>query len=339
MNNSGEKTNGRPAVSVIVPVYNAENTLRECVDSILGQRFRNLELILIDDGSSDGSAGICDAYAEQDRRVRAFHQANTGPAGARNKGLSAAAGDYIGFVDSDDRIDPDMVGSLYHACLKYNADFAWCGTVCEREGKAAVLRGMTAGVLNGREAILAEMLKQGVNNLAVWDKLFRGDRIRAVRFSDLRVNEDVLALYRIVSGCEKAVQTGRPDYHYRIRETGLSQKGYSHEKAADFLCNLDTVRKMIVPDYPALLPLYLKNEAEISFALLHQYLQSGGKGNTEEYRRLKKLFNRHFGRLLRMKPYRVHAILLYSGTYGPLRRAFYGLKRRNGKVHEENKHR
>ena len=311
-------------ISVVVPVYNTEKTLRECVESILRQEYRNLEIILVDDGSSDRSPEICEEYREKDSRIKVIRQENLGPAGARNTGLDAATGDFIGFADSDDRIGEGMYQSLYDACVKYQADFAWCGIVFIKDGQERRNpRFAKEELLDGKKMILKAMLESGVNTLSVGDKLFRAERIRNVRFPELKVNEDVLALYRIVDGCGRAVRTGRYDYYYCFHETGQSQQGYSKEKAEAFLCNLNTVRKMIVPDYPELLPLYRKNEAELSFALLHQYLQSGGRADTDEYRSLKKQFDRNFGTVLRMKQYRAHALLLRFGMYGPLRRLLY----------------
>ena len=114
-----------PKVSVIVPVYNAEKYLRECVDSILGQTLSDIELILVDDGSTDSSPAICDRYAEQDARVQVIHKPNGRAASARNAGLRAASGDYVAFVDSDDWVSPKM----YEKMLDTGADVTLCDYV------------------------------------------------------------------------------------------------------------------------------------------------------------------------------------------------------------------
>lgn len=113
-------------ISVIVPVYNTEKYLDRCIQSILAQTYTDLELLLIDDGSTDSSGAICDKYAEQDSRVRVFHKANGGVSSARNIGLDNAKGEWIGWVDSDDYIDEDMYEQLYNAAMSKNVDIAYC---------------------------------------------------------------------------------------------------------------------------------------------------------------------------------------------------------------------
>ena len=115
-------------------MYNAEPYLKDCLDSVTGQTYRNLEIILIDDGSTDGSGAICDAYAAKDSRIQAFHQENSGAAVARNAGLAAANGEWIGFVDSDDYIDPDQYAYLLDLARRHGADIAQCGMIFEAEG-------------------------------------------------------------------------------------------------------------------------------------------------------------------------------------------------------------
>lgn len=116
----------KPKLSVIVPVYNAERFLHECIESILNQSYRDFELILVDDGSADGSGKICDEYARENERITVIHQANEGQSSARNRGLNVACGEYIGFVDSDDIIEPDMYEKLMDAILKSNAEMSVC---------------------------------------------------------------------------------------------------------------------------------------------------------------------------------------------------------------------
>jgi len=119
----------RPLISVIVPVYNVETYLTRCVDSILAQSHKNLEVILIDDGSTDASGSICDKYTEKDMRVRVIHQENSGVSVARNTGIDTADGEWFGFVDSDDRIDPQMYEMLLQAATVNNTLVSFCGSV------------------------------------------------------------------------------------------------------------------------------------------------------------------------------------------------------------------
>ena len=116
-----------PKISIIVPVYNVEKYLNRCIDSILNQTLEDIELILVDDGSKDGSGQICDEYAVKDCRVRVFHIENGGPAKARNLGIIHAIGEYIGFVDSDDYIESSMYERLYSRAMINNSDVVMCG--------------------------------------------------------------------------------------------------------------------------------------------------------------------------------------------------------------------
>lgn len=114
--------NSQPKISVIVPVYKVENFLDRCVESIVGQTYENLEIILVDDGSPDNCPSMCDKWAEKDRRIKVIHKENGGVSSARNAALDIVSGDYIGFVDSDDWIDPGMYEFLYENSQKYDAD-------------------------------------------------------------------------------------------------------------------------------------------------------------------------------------------------------------------------
>ena len=115
-----------PLITVIVPVYNVEKYLTRCVDSIINQTYKNLEIILVDDGSTDSSPAICDNYAKKDSRINVIHKQNNGASSARNAALDIASGDYIGFVDSDDYINRDMYASLFDSIVDSGSDMAIC---------------------------------------------------------------------------------------------------------------------------------------------------------------------------------------------------------------------
>lgn len=125
-----------PLISLIVPVYNVKDYLKTCLQSILEQTYKNLEIILVDDGSDDGSSGICDEYARMDQRIKTIHLPHSGVSAARNAGLAAATGELLGFVDSDDWIDHDMYQYLYALMQEHDADVSACTYLLEQEGKA-----------------------------------------------------------------------------------------------------------------------------------------------------------------------------------------------------------
>ena len=121
---------GKPEISIIVPVYQVEKYLNECIDSILAQTFTDFELILVDDGSPDNCPALCDAAAKRDSRVRVIHKQNGGVSTARNAGLDAAQGNWIAFVDSDDTVEPEYLEKMHKAVLETGADFAICSSQC-----------------------------------------------------------------------------------------------------------------------------------------------------------------------------------------------------------------
>lgn len=123
-----------PKVSVIVPVYNVENYIRKCLDSIISQTLKDIEIILVDDGSEDNSGKICDEYAEKDSRIIVIHQKNNGLSNARNTGLNIASGEYIGFVDSDDYIKSEMYSEMYQTAEKTDADMVLCNYSYDTNG-------------------------------------------------------------------------------------------------------------------------------------------------------------------------------------------------------------
>lgn len=204
----------QPLISVIIPVYKAEKYLPACLDSVLAQTYRNLEIILIDDGSPDNSGKICDSYAERDSRICVIHQENAGVSAARNAGLDAASGDYIGFVDADDYIKPDMYEALFKRLQECGADIAQCGhsrisldgtVICEIEAEQAVL---------DRKSAIKELLVGDIH-YSDWDKLYRRGLFDGVRF-DLRVSygEDLLLNYQVLKHCERVALLKGSYYFY-----------------------------------------------------------------------------------------------------------------------------
>lgn len=194
-------------ISVIVPVYNVEDYLPKCLDSILAQTYQNLEIILVDDGSPDRSGEICDQYAERDSRVAVIHKANGGVCAARNVGLDAATGEMIGFVDSDDWIEPDMYEVLLEKMQEHGADIVQSGM--ESDGSKSV------------EECLRRLVC--MDNIEVWRNLYRSEVIGSVRFSErLRSSEDLLFNYQVFKRARKCFYIGESKYHHCYVQGSLS---------------------------------------------------------------------------------------------------------------------
>ena len=170
-------------ISVIVPVYNMERYLRRCVDSILHQTYRNLEVLLVDDGSTDASGAICDEYAAQEERVTAVHQKNGGLSAARNAGLERAQGTYLCFVDSDDFLDSRMLETLCRDLQEQDADVAVVGfRMFEREEELAPAElAVPVQCMTGREAIRSTLVSDELGDFA-WNKLYKRELFRDIRY-------------------------------------------------------------------------------------------------------------------------------------------------------------
>ena len=181
----------KPLLSIIVPVYKVENYLQKCIDSILAQTFTDFELILVEDGSPDGCPALCDAAAAKDARIRVLHQKNGGLSAARNAGLDVARGEWIGFVDSDDYIAPEMYETLYKAVQNTGADLALCDYAAVDEAGIPCLppyTGLAQRIFTGRE-----LLKRATNTMAqpAWNKLYRRAIFAQLRYPEGKLNEDI----------------------------------------------------------------------------------------------------------------------------------------------------
>ncbi len=209
-------------ISVIVAVYNIKEYLPRCVDSVLGQTYKNLEIILVDDGSSDGSGQICDAYADRDGRVHVIHKKNGGLSDARNAGLEAAAGDYIGFVDGDDWIEPDMYRAMYEACEREGAEVAACRY--KQITKTAVIDASAGNSvsLSKREAL--EIYVCGDERYliynSVWSKLFSADLIQGMRFPVGKNSEDIMFTTKAFCKMERLAYLDTAYYNYVLDREG-----------------------------------------------------------------------------------------------------------------------
>ncbi len=209
-----------PLISVIVPVYKVEPYLRRCLDSIVGQTYRNLEIILVDDGSPDNCGAICDEYAAKDGRIKVIHQENRGLSAARNAGLELVSGQYIGFLDSDDWIELDMYSYLLQNIEKYCADIAVCGRNEIYKDKS-VLRSWKQPELLDREGGLWALLANDLLQNYCCDKLFRSALWEEIRFPEGRTFEDLAVMYRLFEQARLTVCLPEAKYNYFQRAGGI----------------------------------------------------------------------------------------------------------------------
>lgn len=217
-------------ITVIVPIYNSEQYLSACVESIIHQTYSNLEIILVNDGSTDSSLQICQQYAEKDSRIIVLDKENGGQATARNMALDIAKGDYIGFVDSDDTIELDMYENLYNSLVKHQADIAVCGRYnVYSDGTRKELFVLTEEQVWDTEEAIRRFLMWDCLDGSPCDKLMNRTLLQDDRFPTGYICEDLPVVYRVVSEATRIVHIGTAKYNYFQREGSTSHSKYSQK--------------------------------------------------------------------------------------------------------------
>lgn len=321
-------------ISVIVPVYKVEQYLSKCIESILAQTYKNLEILLVDDGSPDGCGGICDEYAGKDSRIKVIHKKNGGLSSARNAALDIARGEYIGFVDSDDWIQPEMYEILFSAIQKYGADVACCGRY-DVNGDTGE---KTIGLCPEKDECISALEMLGrvfvwdQCDSAAWDKLYHRDLFAQIRYPQGLINEDIAIFYKLMEKARTVALCDRPLYNYLHRANSITTAKLS-EKTFHFVAHTDKIYPYIRQNYPQLRDrarffhvcalAYTVMQIDLSSAEDQQlYAQQCSTRRAELRRHLAFLLTYPaFG-----KQQRLTDILLSLGIYLPLRKLYHVFK-------------
>lgn len=246
-------------ITVIIPVYKVEKHLPKCLESVINQTHGNLEIILVDDGSPDHCGKICDEYAERDKRIRVIHKKNEGVSAARNDGLAAATGAFIGFVDSDDYIQRDMYEVLYQSIIQNDADVSMCSCrIVRGEKEEELLFGWEDNALFDREAIQNELMPKYVfrderNKLimpSIWRCLFKKDLMseKGIAFkTGLIYGEDLVFMLACLAASSRVVTTNRMLYNYNLTNESITQK-YVKNLFANYQEVMQMVKKIFMAD-------------------------------------------------------------------------------------------
>lgn len=216
-------------ISVIIPVFHVQKYLDQCVQSVADQSYRNLEIILVDDGSHDECSDMCDLWKQRDERVHVIHKENGGLSDARNAGLKVAHGEYITFIDSDDWITGGFIQCLYELICRFDADVAECGVIITDEDGTELRKrdfGRKDQALSQREALRYLVLEDGIYQ-TVWNKLYRKSIVDGLLFEKGRFHEDDFWTYQVFMKCKSLAVTSTPLYYYRQRGSGIMGKGYT----------------------------------------------------------------------------------------------------------------
>ena len=221
----------QPKISVIVPIYNTEKYLSRCIGSIQRQTYSNMEIILVNDGSSDTSIDICNQHKKQDKRIILINKQNSGVASARNAGLDYASGDFIGFVDSDDYIAPEMYEKLLEAAIKFNADIVECGYIDVNSNKMTQIQHhLKATILRGNyECSRTYLLHENTTNFS-WNKLFGKKIFSELRFPHFAYSEDYVVNTKAFYECTLKVTIAGCYYFYRHNEEGACNASFKESK-------------------------------------------------------------------------------------------------------------
>ena len=239
-------------IAVIVPVYNVAPYLERCVTSIREQTYTNLEIILVDDGSTDESGALCDAYARADARIKVIHQANGGLSAARNTGLAHATAPYVTFVDSDDYVDKDYVRVLYKTLKDAGVPMVVCGiNIVELDGKITTTAGGEEFVATTREALLILLRGDGIIKIMTFGKLFRRDLFDQVKFPIGHLHEDMATTYRLIAQCDRVAVKAVPLYYYCLRTDSLTAGNTRYLAHVDQHDYYDATVAYVRAQYPA----------------------------------------------------------------------------------------
>ncbi len=217
-------------VSVIVPVFNVENYLKRCLDSLVNQTLNDLEIIIVNDGSTDGSSMICEEYDKKFSNIKYISQKNKGLSGARNTGISIASGEYLGFVDSDDFVKKDMFEFLYNNAKKYNVDISCCGHETYYDDGSIKLN-TKKGIKKfySKSEALDYFLLQEYFDIVTWNKIYKKELFENIEFPVGKIYEDMQTIYKLIDVSNGLYLDSTPKYYYYKRKNSISNSKFNNE--------------------------------------------------------------------------------------------------------------
>ena len=214
-------------ISVIIPVYNVEKYIKRCLESVINQTYKDIEIIIIDDGSTDNSGIICEEYSKRDKRIKVVHTENAGAARARNIGLDMAKGEYISFIDSDDWIMLNFLSTLLYLCKDNDADIAKCETIDVKDENFKINNNNTEiKIYNSKEIMNSIYSQPKLFNVAVMNKLYKRKIFENLRFKEGIINEDEDILCKVIYNAETIVITNQVLYCYFLSENSVTRSKF-----------------------------------------------------------------------------------------------------------------
>lgn len=238
-------------ISVVVPVYKVENYLNKCVDSIINQTHKNLEIILVDDGSPDNCGNICDEYAKKDKRIKVIHKENGGLSDARNAGIEIATGKYITFIDSDDYVDNNYAELLYKTIIKDCTDIVISSNKVVYETGTILEKATNEESVLEPKVVLERILYDDGIDLSAWAKLYKTDFFKEIKYPKGRLFEDAATTYKLISKSKKISINSKSTYNYIIRNNSITNEDFSPSKF-DLIISTEEMCNFINEKYPDL---------------------------------------------------------------------------------------
>lgn len=224
----------KPLISVIIPAYNIEAYIERCLNSVCGQTYSNLEIIVVDDGSSDKTGDVIDEFAKRDSRIIPVHKENSGVSAARNTGLDIAKGEYIGFVDGDDLIEAQMYEKLMELATNYQVDIAHCGYQMVFPDRVDFYYGTKNLKIQNHFTGVRDLMEATLVEPGLWNKLYHKKIFNNLRLdSKIKINEDLLLNYYAFQKAQNSIFLDEPYYHYMVRGNSASTSSWNKNKLLD----------------------------------------------------------------------------------------------------------
>lgn len=271
---TSEDTKG--LVSIIIPVYNVEKYIRRCLDSIIKQTYRDIEIILVDDGTPDNSGDICEEYALKDDRIKVFHKENGGLSDARNYGIERAAGDYIVCVDSDDYVEEDYIEYLRNLQIKYNTKMAICQHRTLYDNGFVKDIGKIHDEQLSCHDCLKRMLYHDVIDTSAWAKLYKRELFNDISYPKGKIFEDIGTTYALMLQCDYIAVGYEVKYNYVFHNNSIVNGSFS-EKKLDMLEMTDQMSDDVQKAFPDLYSAIIRRRVYARFSTLNQMLNTGDK--------------------------------------------------------------
>ncbi|WBW98610.1 glycosyltransferase family 2 protein [Oceanirhabdus sp. W0125-5] len=308
-------------ISIIVPVYNVELYLRKCVDSILNQTIENLEIILVNDGSKDRSGAICDEYKKKDHRVIVIHKENGGLSSARNAGINVATGELIGFIDSDDWIEPDYYEILYDGIIKNNADISvmHLTKVTNHEKIEFETMGKKEWVNFTRHNAMERFFGDNFIGYSACNKLYRRKLFEGIRYPEGMIMEDKATTYKLIHKANSVVVNLSCKYHYYLRNDSIMQSNFNRKKFDSLEIHIEQI-EFVDRYYPEFKGLIRGRFAYEAFRLLLMMIKSN-YSEKSDFNRCQKIIKDNIRYVMKEKRMGVHhkiyILIAYLFPYAP----------------------